>query len=52
MPLKVSKSIKSSFDIILPDEKVETIKRDDAQKLSNALNKIKSDEHYGGYEDD
>ena len=45
--LKVSKVNKDSFDIILPDEKVETIKKDDAPEVFNALNKIKSDEHYG-----
>ena len=45
--LKVSKVNKDSCDIILPDEKVETIKKDDAPEVFNALNKIKSDEHYG-----
>lgn len=45
--LEVSKVNKDSFDIILPDEKVETIKKDDAPEVFNALNKIKSDEHYG-----
>lgn len=45
--LDVSKVNKDSFDIILPDEKVETIKKDDAPEVFNALNKIKSDEHYG-----
>lgn len=45
--LNVSKINKDSFDIILPDDKVETIKKDDAPEVFNALNKIKSDEHYG-----
>lgn len=44
--LEVSKVNKDSFDIILPDEKVETIKKDDAPEIFNALNKIKSDEDY------
>lgn len=45
--LEVSKVNKDSFDIILPDDKVVTIKKDDAPEVFNALNKIKSDEHYG-----
>lgn len=44
--LEVSKVNKDSFDIILPDEKVKTIKRDDAPEVFNALNKIKNDEYY------
>lgn len=44
--LEVSKVNKDSFDIILPDEKVKTIKRDDALEVFNALNKIKNDEYY------
>ena len=43
--LKVSKVNKDSFDIILPDEKVETIKKDDAPEVFNALKKIKIDEN-------
>lgn len=45
--LKVSKVNKDSFDIILPDDKAATIKKEDAPEVFNALNKIKSDEHYG-----
>lgn len=43
--LEVSKVNKDSFDIILPDEKVETIKKDDAPEVFNALKKIKIDEN-------
>lgn len=43
--LKVSKVNKDSFDIILPDEKVATIKKDDAPEVFNALKKIKIDEN-------
>lgn len=43
--LKVSKVNKDSFDIILPDEKVATIKKDDAPEAFNALKKIKIDEN-------
>lgn len=45
--LEVSKVNKDSFDIILPDDKAATIKKEDAPEVFNALNKIKSDEHYG-----
>lgn len=43
--LKVSKVNKDSFEIILPDEKVATIKKDDAPEAFNALKKIKIDEN-------
>lgn len=42
--LKVSKVNEDSFEIILPDEKVEKIKKDDAPEVFNALKKIKDDD--------
>lgn len=41
--INVSKVNKDSFDIILSDDKVETIKKDDAPEVFNALKKIKED---------
>ena len=43
--LKVSKVNKDSFDIILPDDKAATIKKEDAPEVFNALKKIKIDEN-------
>lgn len=43
--LEVSKVNKDSFDIILPDDKAATIKKEDAPEVFNALKKIKIDEN-------
>ena len=44
--LDVSKINEDNFEIILTDEKVEKIKKDDAQEVFNALKKIKDDEQW------
>ena len=44
--LKVSKVNEDSFEIILPDEKVEKIKKDDAQEVFNTLKKIEDNEKW------
>jgi len=41
--LEVTKVNKDSFDIILPDDKTATIKKEDAPEVFNALKKIKDD---------
>lgn len=41
--LEVTKVNKDSFDIILPDDKAATIKKEDAPEVFNALKKIKED---------
>ena len=41
--LDVSKINEDSFDIILPDDKAATIKKEDASEVFNALKKIKDD---------
>ena len=43
--LEVSKVNKDSFDIILPDDKAATIKKEDAPEVFNVLKKIKIDEN-------
>ena len=44
--LEVTKVNEDSFEIILSDEKVEKIKKDDAPEVFNALKKIKEDEQW------
>lgn len=45
--LDITKVNKDGFGVALPDGQATTIKKDDAPEVFNALNKIKSDEHYG-----
>lgn len=44
--LDVSKVNEDSFEIVLPDEKAATIKKEDAPEVFNALKKIKDDEQW------
>ena len=45
--IDVTKVNENGFNVLLPDDQVVTIKKEDAPEVFNALNKIKSDEHYG-----
>lgn len=45
--INVTKVNKNSFDVLITYDQVVTIKKEDAPEVFNALNKIKSDEHYG-----